>query len=302
MLKIIEDYIYFLEATQKIALNTKRLYETELKLFLKALKLRDPSKVAQGEILSYFTLLNNKGLEQSTIKKKILVIKMFFNWLEEQGKINLSPFYRLRLNKNHHQPKKLLKTLTKEQIKRLLSPQEEIYKMKFKQLRNECIIRLFLATGIRRNELLNLKIKDLDSEKRELTILFSKTKRQRLIPFDKTTAYWLERYFLRRENFGRKCSNLFINHSGEPLKISELRYLLDSKFKQFGLKIKGIGAHTFRHTFATRLLENGADPKVVQELLGHADIKTTLGIYAHPSKEYIGRVYDKTNIFDQDLL
>lgn len=294
MIRIIEDYIYFLEATGRINSETKKLYIGELTEFFKFLRNKKFSKIHQEDVLKYITALRKENLQPSTIKKKITVLKSFFKFLEDQEKISISPLYRISF-KNHLQPKKLLKTLSKEQVKEMLTSEDTIYKMKFNEIRNECIIRLFLSSGIRRNELLSLRLPDVDMEKKQIKIKLSK-KRERIALFDDVTKHWLEIYLKRREIYKSKGNWFFINKMGKPVTLPQLRCVVEKYFKKATGK-KSFACHKFRHTFATILLEHGANPKVVQELLGHADIKTTLGIYSHPSREYIEKVYRQTNPF-----
>ena len=297
MLKLITEYVQYLTVTNYISPLTKKEYIVELSLFYKVIGEMDPGAITQEDILKYLTYLDNRGLARSTLQKKRVILKGYFTWLIMQGKISGNPLPNMKNGRNGQ--KKLIKVLTDKQISVLLSDDEG---MKFTDLRNEVIIRIFLATGIRRQELLDLEISDVQDE--ELVIRHGKGDKERIVRFDKSTKKWLNIY-LGQKQFRKTALNLFIHQNGKPIDDECLRYIINAKLKKAGVKYikdgkvhgKGIGCHIFRHTFATKFLENDGDVKVLQEFLGHADAGTTLNFYAHPSREYKKAVYKKAHPF-----
>ncbi len=298
MIKLINEYVEYLQITNYISPLTKKEYIVELSLFYKVIGDMDPCAITQKDILKYLTYLDKRGLARSTLKKKKVILKSYFTWLIMQGKISGNPLPNMKNGRNGQ--KKLIKVLTDTHISKLLSPAA---KMKFKDLCKEVIIRIFLATGIRKQELLDLEISDIQDE--ELIIKHGKGDKERIVRFDRSTKKWLNIYLNKQKQFRKTATNLFIHESGKPIDDECLRYMIDTKLKKAGIKYikdgklhgKGIGCHIFRHTFATRFLENGGDVKVLQEFLGHADAGTTLNFYAHPSSQYKKAVYRKAHPF-----
>ena len=308
MSNLINEYISELEATKDIATTTKNLYINDLTLFKDAVN-KDLKEVTKQDVLSFFSGLHGT-IESSTIIKKKINIKAFYSWLEEQGKIEKNPFYKLKfkIKKTH----KIYRILTTEEIKEMLVDGRTLLKISrsksktsFRRLRGQCVIRTLISTWIRRKELINLKIQDCHIKNRTLSILNTKTKRDRMVWFDKDTAIWLEIYLNRRKSYARGHNNMFINFEGEPLDEDKIDGIVNFRFWKAGIKGKfdgikhgkGLGAHTFRRTGATHALRNGADIKTIQLLLGHTTIETTAK-YLFPSNEDIKRSYDKTNILD----
>ncbi len=297
-MELINEYVQYLQVTNYISFLTKKEYIIELSLFYKVIGDKDPATITQGDILKYLIYLDNRGLARSTLQKKKVILKSYFTWLIMQGKISGNPLPNMKNGRNGQ--KKLTKVLSDDQIFRLLSGDENI---KFRDLCNEVIIRIFLATGIRKQELLDLEISDILEE--ELNIRHGKGDKERIVRFDKSTKKWLDMYLNKQKQFRKTATNLFIHENGKPIDEECLRYIIDVKLKKAGVKYtkdgkvygKGIGCHIFRHTFATRFLENGGDVKVLQEFLGHADAGTTLNFYAHPSRQYKKAVYKKANPF-----
>ena len=308
MSNLINEYIDILVATRHTATSTKSMYISELLLF-KGFVNKGLVEVEQKDVLAYFSDLQNK-IQGSTVNKKKRIIKSFYTWLEDQEKIDRSPFYRLKFKiKNTH---KTYKILSIEEIRSMLIDGNTLRKISrtksksaFRRLRGQCVIRIFLATGIRRKELVGLEIQDCNIKDRFLLIRNTKTKNDRKVYIDRDTAIWLEIYLNRRLRYARGSKNVFINFEGDYLDDDRIDGIIDFRFWRAGLKGKfngikhgkGMGTHTFRRTWATHALRNGADLKTIQLLLGHSDIATTAK-YLFPSEEDLKKSYDKTNILD----
>jgi site-specific recombinase XerD len=309
MSDIINDYLDELEATRYIAASTKKLYLLELILLKESIN-KDLREVNKQELLSFFSNLRGK-IEDSTVNKKKTVIKMFYAWLEDQGKIDKSPFYKLnfKITKTH----KKYRILTSQEIKDMLLDRYILRKISnsesktaFKKLRGQCVLRILISTWIRRKELINLEIQDCNIKNRTLYIRNTKTKHDRTVYFDKDTATWLEMYLIKRKSYASGYNNIFIDFNGDPLDEDRIDDIIKFRFWQARIKGKfdgikygkGLGAHTFRRTGATHALRNGADLKTIQLLLGHTDIATTAK-YLFPSDEDLKNSYDKINIIDK---
>lgn len=299
-MRIVEYYLQFLKAVSNLSSSSEDVYKREIHKFFRYLGKRKYENIIQKDILSYLDHL--KKYEVSTARRKIAIVKAFFRYLEMQGKISSSPFNKIHrtIRPGNNKKKRNKPTLTRDEITKLLTPESEISKMSFEDLRNEVIVRLYLATGVRRIELLKIKLTNLDLEINRITIKAEnvKRKREREVFFDDVTAQWLKWYLDRRKSHKayHKQLSLFIAPSGRTIGLGTLRRIIENRFEKIGLGRK-FKCHLFRHTFATILLEHGAHPKIVQELLGHKNIATTLDIYSHPSQEYLRKAYKKTNPF-----
>ena len=299
-MQVIEDYLYFIKTVSNVSNSSQEVYKRDIYKFFHYLRKRNYTNVTQDEILRYLKHLKKYSI--STARRKISNIKAFFRYLEMQGKIPSSPFnkiYRVIKPGNNHK-KQTKPILAREQINKMLTSENELSKMSFEELRNEVIVRLFLATAIRRKELLGLKLTDIDIETNRMVIRAenSKTKTEAEVFFDDTTAQWLKWYIDRRKSHKGyyKQLYLFVTHTGKTIGLGTLRKIIEDRFEKAGLGRK-FKCHLFRHTCATMLLENGADPKIVQELLRHKNISTTLNLYVHPSQEHLKKIYKKTNPF-----
>ena len=301
-MKELENYLYFLKTIGNITPSTEEVYSREIYKFLNFLHKKKLQNVTDNDILKFVEHL--KKYARPTARRKIAIIKSFFRHLEAQNKIESSPFnkiYRIiRPGNNVQHQQKSKPILTREQIVKLLTPQNLLSQMSFEELRNEVIVRLFLSTGIRREELLYLKATDIDLEEESLMVRpeIAKRRKGRVTFFDENTGQWLKWYLDRRKSYKRyyRQPALFITQTGRAIGLGTFRRIIETKFNKVGVG-KKFRCHLFRHTWATMLLEGGADPKTIQDLIGHTRIQTTFDLYTHLSKEHLRGVYRKTNPF-----
>lgn len=306
----VENYLYFIKAVSNVCDSSLEVYTREIRKFFSFLHTINYN-IGQKEILKYLEHL--KQYKRSTASRKIAIIKSFYKYLEVQEKIPISPFhkiYRMIKPGNNDQKQQTNPPIfTKEQINKLLSPEATVSQMSFEQLRNEVIVRLFLATGMRRKELLDLKTINIDDDTILIRPETSKRKKERVVFFDSITNRWLKWYMSRRKSrrkyrdkrkkdkrYDELSPYLLISDTGRRIGLGTLRRIIEDKFEKIGLGRK-FKCHLFRHTCATILLEHGAEPKAVQDLLGHKHIATTFDTYTHLSQEYLKKVYKKANPF-----
>ena len=231
----------------------------------------------------FLSTLSAKNLKKRTISRKISTLKSFFKFLVREGAINHNPAVSLIYPKME---KNLPVFMTEKQIMEVLDmPKgDSIY-----QLRDKAILEFLYSSGARASELVSLKIDDVDLIG-SVAKVKGKGSKERLLLLGEPAVRAIKQYLDRRND---KCPYLFINHRGSRLTDRGLRDIIHRYIKNASLPLK-ISPHTFRHTFATHLLNRGADLRSVQELLGHSSIATTQ-IYTHLTIDSLKKVYNKAH-------
>lgn len=278
----ISDYLTYLEIEKGLSKNTILAYQNDLVDFFDFLKEKELDKIKRRDFSSFTKYLARKELNPSSITRKIASIKGFFRFLCFRQDIKTNPAISITSPKL---PKKLPKVLTISEIEKILHDDLTITEL--------AIVELLYSAGIRVSELINLKTKNLDI-KQQIIRVFGKGSKERIVPINKKCIVILKKYLKKREITALKFDSedfLFLNEKGKKI----TRQYVYNIIKKQGRKIhKSISPHTLRHTYATHLLENGADLRVVQELLGHASIVTTQ-LYTHVSKKTLREVYFNIN-------
>lgn len=273
----IEDYLTHLSLERGMAANTVSAYRRDLNEFKQATKLTDPLKAAAAKAVEFVSKLSREGKKPATIARKISSLKRFFEYLADNGIIPANPFATFSAPKiSRYHPH----YLSPEEIRKII---ESIDLSTTAGSRDRAIIELLYGCGLRISELLTLQLKDIEFEAGFVRIT-GKGNRQRLVPMGQFAAESVKRWL------GCKASNhdakaLFTSKLGKPFSRPGLWKIIKKRVQQAGIT-KPVTPHTFRHSFATHLLEGGADLRVVQEMLGHADISTTQ-IYTTIDREYI---------------
>lgn len=286
----IKYYKQFLLTEKNVNTKTIEDYDRDFAAFLKFLNgLKDTSQLSGQDIVEYTYDLSIRGYATSTISRQISTIKNFFIFLVSEG-------IEKNLELNVVMPKKekhLPSYLTKEEMERLLNAPNINKK---NGLRDRAMFELMYSSGLRVSELVNLTKSELNIPEKILKIK-GKREKTRLIPVGEIAMDYLLRYLNESRNknkFANESKYLFINKQGKP--ISRQHFFI--QVRKYALEAgitKTISPHTLRHSFATHLLENGADLRLVQELLGHTNVETTQ-IYTHISQDSIISAYDKFNI------
>lgn len=247
-------------------------------------------EVAALDIRAYLADLNNKEYARRTIARRISALRSFYKYLVREGILTDSPLAKV------HSPKlekKLPVFLDQIEITELLEQPESDALGK----RDAAILELLYATGCRVSELVSLTMDRFDLENR-FVLLIGKGNKERLVPVGHTCCNAVASYLPERRHLMMKYhvddhNALFVNNRGGSLTDRSVRRIIDKYINQMATT-KNVSPHTIRHTFATHLLENGADLRVVQELLGHANLSTTQ-IYTHVSGEHITAAYRKNH-------
>lgn len=280
----IDEYLTFVIVDQRLSEATKKSYRWELndyRMFLISNKKYDAKNITKIDLNNY--LDNCKKLKSKTIAHKLTVIKNFHKFLVRNKIIDVDisiNFERPKLNKS------LPKVVSLEEINQLLNIECKTPI----DYRNKAMFEMMYATGLRTSELLDLTFDDLNMHASSLRCL-GKGKKERIVPLSDYVIDSLKKYLPERKTIDKKNSNyVFLNKNGERLSRQGLAKILKELLLKQGLD-SSISLHTLRHSFATHLIDCGADLRVVQELLGHSDISTTR-IYTHISNK---RVKDDYN-------
>ena len=287
LIQSISEYLTYLEVERGLSQNTVLAYENDILGFFDYFKnIEDPNEIKRIHFSEYTVYLAQNGLLSSSVTRKIASIKGFFRFLAANKEIKSNPSLSVSSPKI---PKKLPKVISYEEIERLLKNRLTT--------KEKAVFELLYATGLRVSELVNLTVKNVDF-KSNLIKTTGKGSKDRIVPMGKKAKEALNRYMKERNlllkaklGSGAELDYVFLNEKSE--KIS--RQWVYNFIKKQGETInKTISPHTIRHSFATHLLENGADLRAVQELLGHRSVVTTQ-LYTHISKKRLREVYFNIN-------
>lgn len=291
MEQALSDFITYLHNIKKASDNTIQSYNRDLKkliTYLSAKGIKEPDKVTGKAVKEYVDDMLEGGAKPSSVSRSIASIKAFFHYLLSRDMITQDPSVLLKAPKIE---KKLPEILTMEEVVKLL---EQPKGDSPKDIRDKAMLELLYATGIRVSELINLEIDDVNLKMSYL--LCSEGNKERVIPFGNAAREALTRYLKtgREAMVSDKSSKLlFSNCSGQHMSRQGFWKLIKHYAKQAGIATD-ITPHTLRHSFAAHLVENGADLRSVQEMLGHSDISTTQ-IYAAMNHSHIREVYNRAH-------
>lgn len=277
----IKGFVTYLHDVKKTSQNTELSYQRDLMKmmrFLRTQKVEKSKDVTETNLNSYILDLEKKGMAAATVSRNIASMKAFYLYMLKNGEVATDPAEHLKAPKVE---KKVPDVLSVAEMERLL---EQPGTRTAKGLRDRAMLELLYATGIRVTELISLHLEDVNW-KLDYIICRDRNK-ERIIPFGAKARKALDQYIqsARAELVGGKeCEMLFPNCSGESMSRQGFWKLLKQYVKQAGIQME-ITPHTLRHSFAAHLVDNGADLHMVQEMLGHSDISTTM-MYAVRTRE-----------------
>lgn len=287
----VQEYISYLHNVKHTSNNTEMSYKRDLLKvchFMQERGINSATAVKEQDLKAYIHVLEEQKLAAATVSRNIASIKAFFLYLFSEGKIQNDAALCLKAPKIE---KKMPEILTMGEVSALL---EQANGDSPKEIRDKAMLELLYATGIRVTELISLKVSDVNLPMH--FIMCRDPHKERMIPFGTQAHDALERYLggARAEMVEDKSSEiLFANCSGKPMSRQGFWKLIKFYAKKAGITAD-ITPHTLRHSFAAHLVENGADLKSVQEMLGHSDISTTQ-IYANMNHNRIREVYAKAH-------
>ena len=291
MEKDVQDYISYLHNVKHTSNNTMLSYQRDLMKVVHYMSehgVMKTSDVTEENLKDYVDSLKVQGMSSATISRNIASLKAFFLFCMSESRVDSDPALSLKAPKIE---KKMPEILTMEEVVRLL---DQASGDSPKEIRDKAMLELLYATGIRVTELITLKVSDVNLPMN--FIMCRDARKERMIPFGGQARAALSRYLggVREEMIEDKDSDvIFANCSGKPMSRQGFWKLIKYYAKKAGITAD-ITPHTLRHSFAAHLVENGADLRSVQEMLGHSDISTTQ-IYANMNHNRIRDVYTKAH-------
>lgn len=281
---ILKEYLGLLKLEKNRSANTIASYKSDLNSFLEFIsyqKINDLNDITTKHLSDFFKYLNNITTAK-TVARYFTSIKGFFKYLSSNDLIEKNPIEKLKAPKIS---KTLPQVLSVNEVEKILS----IPNIKDKlELRDRAIIETLYACGLRVSEIISLKISDIYFEEEMIKVL-GKGSKERFVPIGKSALKFISNYLknsrVKLEKKNKSEAYLFLNARGTKLSRMGLWKIIQHYVQEAKIK-KNIHPHTFRHTFATHLIEGGADLRSVQEMLGHSDISTTQ-IYTHIDRDYV---------------
>ncbi len=286
MKDVIKEYINYIFIEKKLSDNTKDAYLndlTELDCFLEH---KNVNEITSNNLTSYINYLSNNNEKDKTIARKLVSIRTFFKYLMREGKLIENPCEKISSPKLK---KTLPKVLSEDEINKLLSFKPTTPK----EYRNKAMIELMYASGLRVSELVNLEINNINLIDNYVRV-YGKGRKERIIPLASSTCDILDSYINIYRNSllkGYLTDKVFISSYGKGITRQGFFKILKKMLNNAGIK-KECSPHTLRHSFATHLLEHGADLRSIGDMLGHENIKTT-EIYTHLSNNKKRKDYDE---------
>ena len=285
--QFLSEYLEFLEIEKGLSENTIEAYKNDLSVFFDFCAQRgasDIDKIERSDINSYILNLREKKYSPSSVVRKVASLRGFFKWFCANDYGVKNPAQTLEQPKL---PKRLPKVMTVDELNTILN--SDLNK------EESLIVELLYGCGLRVSELVNLKINDIDVNSKYIKC-YGKGSKERIVPFGEKAKSALKKYLKNREvimlkNNLKDSKYIFIRGNGKRITRQDVYNFIRKQGERIH---KHISPHTLRHSFATHLLENGADLRVVQELLGHSDVSTTQ-LYTHITKKRLKEVYFAIN-------
>ncbi|HNQ50672.1 MAG TPA: tyrosine recombinase XerC [Candidatus Omnitrophota bacterium] len=283
MERFVDKFTRYLEIEKNYSVHTILNYRLDLEEFRSFLKEQPVEKVDYLAVRKYLAVLKERNLQPRSINRKLSALRTFFRFLTREGFIKANPVASILSPKlDKHLPQ----FLTEEDTVRLI---ESSIPGNLAGLRDRAILETFYSTGIRISELVGLNDDDVDMISGIVKVR-GKGKKERIVPIGEQALSAIRRYLEKRESHS---AALFLNPRRARISDRGVRYMFRKYLRKAGLK-QGVSPHTLRHSFATHMLNRGADLRTVQELLGHANLGTTQ-IYTHLTTERLKAVYAKAH-------
>jgi integrase/recombinase XerC len=284
-------FLDHLRAERQASVHTLRSYEDDLALYSSYLAevqgpAADPTAVDSVRLRRYSAWLTGRGYAPSTVARRLASLRSFFRFLRRQGLVTSDPSAGLR---NPKQARRLPRLLRVDEVIRLL---ETVPRDTPPGIRDRAMLETLYGGGLRVGELVALNVEDIDGDQ-ELVRVRGKGRRERLSPIGAMAVDWLKRWVPLRQPRAVREPALFLNQRGTRLTARSVGRLLEGHLLRAGL-VDTASPHTLRHSFATHLLDRGADLRSVQELLGHRNLTTTQ-IYTHVTQDRILDIYHEAH-------
>lgn len=284
---ILDDFAVFLLVDKKYSENTKLSYIDDIEKCLLYLKI-EPSKITDDNIFTYLKSLDKDNISNKSIARNISSLKTFYKYMNITNKMNYNPMDKIELPKI---PKSLPNILSLEEVDLLLN----IDIIDAYSSRNKAMLELMYGSGLRVSELVDLNVNDVNLDD-DLVRMIGKGNKERIVPIGDYAHDFIKLYLEEYRNSmlkNRMCDKLFLNNHGLGMTRQGFFKIIQNIAKEKNIK-KDLSPHTLRHSFASHLLDNGADLRSIQEMLGHSNLSTTQ-IYTHVATEKLRKNYDETH-------
>lgn len=286
-------FLEYLTVELGLSANTRQAYERDLRLFCKTLGFKNSDalvNVSREQITGYMTQLKENGLAAATIARKLAAIKAFYRFMTAEGYMDANPAEVVEAGTKGI---KLPRVLSEDEVVRLLNQPDITTAEGF---RDRTMLEVLYATGMRVSELINLTLERVDLNMKYI-IAFGKGSKERIVPLGSVAAEFLQQYLEKVRpkltHAGRNTNIVFLAFGGHELTRQRFWQIIRAYGRKANIN-KALTPHILRHSFATHLLDNGADLRSVQELLGHSDISTTQ-IYTHLTNKRLRDIYAKAH-------
>lgn len=290
MLSLLDRFLNYLIVEKGLSQNTIEAYGHNIHRFLNFLndkKIDHLEELSRLDLRTFLHFLKKKGLSTRSIARNLIAVRMFFRFLQQEGVININPAEGLELPK---MAKILPEVLSLEEVDRLLSQPNPHTSL---GVRDRTMLEILYATGMRVSELIHLLTHQIQLEG-GYVLLRGKGSKERIVPLGREAIHWLKKYLMEFRPLllkEKESPFLFINRYGKPMSRQQFWKLIKAYGRKGGIQ-KRITPHVLRHSFASHLLERGADLRSVQMMLGHVDISTTQ-IYTHVTGERLKKVHQR---------
>ena len=283
MYSLLSDFLEYIDIEKGLSKNTVQAYRRDISSFIDFVELEDINLITRLHISSYIMDLRELGIAPSSMSRKISALKSFFKWACANEYLSNNPISSIEPAKL---PKHLPKVLSSNDIEMIMHADLSLLE--------RTILEMLYSCGLRVSELCKLKLCDINMQSQNI-ICYGKGAKERIVPFGDYAKQILLSYLKDREivvnSTDINTDYLLVNENGRMMTRQDIYRIVH---KLGAIINKDISPHTLRHTFATHLLENGADLRVVQELLGHSDVATTQ-LYTHISKKRLKDIYFSVN-------
>jgi len=284
------NFINWLKNQKNASPHTVRNYLSDLEQFFAFLEKTELNGIDHLTLRRFIAHLINLDTKKTSIARKLSSLRSFFNYLNREGILNNNP---ARLVTTPRREKRLPNVLTVDDAERLMNAPDSIFKENKKNilLRDKAVLETLYSTGIRVSELIEMNLDDIDRHN-HLVRIRGKGRKERIVPIGTTALDAINAYHRQIAN-RPETKEIFTGPGGKRLTARTVQRILENYGKKLGL-LQKTSPHTLRHSFATHLLESGADLRAIQELLGHASLSTTQR-YTHLNLDSLMDVYDKTH-------
>jgi len=290
----IEKFLQYIKYEKGYSSHTFVSYQTDLSQFRDFVESKsiafEPDKIDSSLIREWIVSLMEEAVSASSVNRKLSSLKSFYRFLKQHSLVSHNPLKKITAPKNKKQLPVFLK---EDEMDDLLDGYDHLFEGDFEGTRDKLMIEMFYTLGIRLSELINIKDADIDLN-RETVMITEKKNKQRLLPFDNRFKNAVFEYLkMRDELVPDQSGNLFVRESGEKL-YPMLVYRVVNKYITMVSSLSKRSPHVLRHTFATAMLNNGAELNAVKELLGHSSLAAT-EVYTHTTFEQLQKIYKQAH-------